>query len=376
MTPEPSIGSETRPGATPAPRKLISLLAISLVMAALAVWALRAGALPVLPPADAWVDVRPGWVFGYALLWSVVLMLRSSRWVALLAPHGQVSMARVTAIGLVGLGALIVFPMRLGELVRPVLVRRYESVSTWTAFGTVAAERIIDGLFLSCSLLLAMALAPVTQTGERLGPYAVSPAWVAGIVRGAFAIFAVGLLGLVVAYWRRDLATKILARVLEPFSPRAAAWGIGVMDRLIAGLAFLPHRRHLATFLGLTAAYWALNGIGMWVLATACGLDLTLAQAWVVLGLLALGVLVPNAPGYFGVFQLSTFIGLSLYVGDVTLARSGAAFVMLLYSIQVGGTVLFALAAWLGLRFAGAVPAQDGASRRAEPLLDRGVSGT
>jgi hypothetical protein len=71
----------------------------------------------------------------------------------------------------------------------------------------------------------------------------------------------------------------------------------------------------------------------------------------VVLGLLALGILVPNAPGYFGIFQLSTFLGLSLYVVEDVLVARGAAFVVLLYSVQLGSTLLFALVSWVGLRF-------------------------
>jgi hypothetical protein len=109
----------------------------------------------------------------------------------------------------------------------------------------------------------------------------------------------------------------------------------------------------------MTALYWGINGTGLWLLAHACGLDLTLPQAWVILGLLALGILVPNAPGYFGVFQLSVFVGLSLYLAPEALGHRGAVFVAVLYSIQLGGTLLAAMVSWVALRFVGSDQAED-----------------
>jgi glycosyltransferase 2 family protein len=331
-------------------RRILGLLLVSLAMAGLALWVLRGGALPVIPPSEAWAGVHWGAVAAYAGVWILVLASRSIRWVWLLRPHASVSSLRVTLVGLVGLGALVVFPMRLGEFVRPVLLRRHEPIPAWTALGTVGAERIIDGLFLSCLLLAALAVAPVAQDAQGLGTHAVSAAVVATTVKGTFAVFAAGSLGLVLAYAQRDLAKRVLARILRPVSARIAAVATETLERLLAGMAFLPHRGRLFAFVLVTATYWTLNALGLWLLAAGCGLQLTPAEATAVLGLIALGVLVPNAPGYFGVFQLSAYLGLSLYLEPTVVAERGAAFVVILYCVQIGGTLLAAGWAWLALR--------------------------
>jgi hypothetical protein len=58
------------------------------------------------------------------------------------------------------------------------------------------------------------------------------------------------------------------------------------------------------------------------------------------------GILVPAGPGYFGAFQLSTYMALAMYFPEAALVGPGAAFVFLLYATQVGFHIL-ALAAAL-----------------------------
>jgi hypothetical protein len=84
----------------------------------------------------------------------------------------------------------------------------------------------------------------------------------------------------------------------------------------------------------------------MWLMR-GCGLtSATLGQAWVAMGILGLGVVIPQAPGFFGAFQLSLFAGLALFFRTDIVVSTGAVFVFYCYLIQVGITSLLALIAW------------------------------
>jgi glycosyltransferase 2 family protein len=61
--------------------------------------------------------------------------------------------------------------------------------------------------------------------------------------------------------------------------------------------------------------YWGANGLGVWVLAHAFGLPLSLVGAYATMCLLGVGISLPNAPGLVGQFQWFTLLGLSLYLG-------------------------------------------------------------
>jgi hypothetical protein len=70
-------------------------------------------------------------------------------------------------------------------------------------------------------------------------------------------------------------------------------------------------------------------------------------QAGVVLGVLGLGLAVPNAPGYFGTFQISGYSALVLFYPLAVVMSAGAAFLFLLYVIQMTLTLLAAAPALL-----------------------------
>jgi hypothetical protein len=66
---------------------------------------------------------------------------------------------------------------------------------------------------------------------------------------------------------------------------------------------------------------------------------------------------VPNAPGYFGAFQLSLYAGLALYFRTDIVTTNGAAFVFYSYLVQVFVTILIASIAWGVMLWKGAKPA-------------------
>ena len=113
-------------------------------------------------------------------------------------------------------------------------------------------------------------------------------------------------------------------------------WVAERLARTADGLRFLPSVRHTGPFVLLTAGYWLLNGAAAWLLARAVGFEnVTFWQGCVIVGALALGFLIPNAPGFFGTFQASVYAGLLLYHPLGVVEQAGAAYVLLIYTGQL-----------------------------------------
>jgi uncharacterized membrane protein YbhN (UPF0104 family) len=133
----------------------------------------------------------------------------------------------------------------------------------------------------------------------------------------ALAVFSVALVFLVFAMWRPEPTVRLgLAVTLLPrLAPRLA----GVIEHklldMIRGFAALKDVRNLALFLVWSIVYWGANGLGVWVLAHAFHLELSLVGAYATMGLLGVGISLPNSPGLVGQFQWFTLLGLSLYLG-------------------------------------------------------------
>lgn len=303
---------------------------------------LYAAGLPLIPEASALSDVAWWSLPAYFLIWCVVHYLRAARWQLLLVPLGHVPMRRVLAVSFVGFAAIQILPFRAGEVVRPLLIRQRSNVSGWAATGTIAAERIVDGLFLTVMLAATMAWAvPLSPLPERIGDLPISPAIVPQGTYAALLLFTCAFIAMGLFYFRRDFARRATSQVVGVVSPRLAAWLALRVEKVAKGLEFLPRWRLSVPFVAATALYWLLNAAATLILARGVGLELfTYSEACVVTGVLALGILVPNAPGFFGAFQFSIYAALALYYPQPVVLGPGAVFVFYVYVLQLAVTAL------------------------------------
>lgn len=322
--------------------RLWRALAASLVVIVVFAFILDAGELPVLPERAA-LQAQTWLAFGgYALSWATVLYLRFSRWYHLLKAHYPVERSRVLAASLIGFGALTVLPFRMGEFVRPALVRQRGVLSGSEAMGTIAAERIADGLFLSLLVVLALASSTIvsplpTHVGNIPMPLGLIP--VAAYTSAA--IFASLLLATVLFYWNRKRAEALTHRALGWISEGLAAWVARTVGQLAIGLGCLRHAKASVPFVLSSAAQWLIAILGVWGLMNALGFeDVSLAQATAIFGILGLGVLTPGAPGHFGTFQIAVYAGLALYYPAIVISSVGATLVFILYTVQTGLPIL------------------------------------
>ena len=292
--------------------KLAINLVLSLGMLALCLWLVWPDAVERTQLAEAvkalhFADFAP-YLAVYLGLMLVVQVARSVRWNNLLAPLGvKVPLGPLLAISSVGFMMILALPARLGEFVRPGLLRQKNYTTASAALGTVAVERIIDGLVISLLVFVSFF--------ARRGPDA--PGWMMPTAYAALGVFAAALVFIVFAMWRpRQTVTFCLKMSLLPrFAPRIATKIEEKVLDMIRGFSVLRDGKNMAIFMAWTVLYWGSNGIGVWVLAQAFGLDLTLVGAFATMGLLGVGISLPNSPGLVGQFQYFTLLGLGIYLG-------------------------------------------------------------
>ena len=327
-------------------RSLLLKLGASLLVAGFFVFLLRQGTLELWPGTRAFA--RVDWqavVLSVSLLWTQQF-IRAARWYYLLAPVQRVPLGTVLRVAFIGFFAISIMPIRTGEVVRPLLMRREGQISGWVATGTVAAERLIDGFFLSSLLFIALVLAkPHEPLPDHIGNLPVPVALVPTAAYSAVAFFATALVVMTLFYLFRAQAQRSIELTIGRISlsfARALSERIG---QVADGLRFLPQVRYTVPFLLCTLAYWATAAVSWTVLARACGLELGYFQATAVMGVVALGILVPNAPGFFGAFQLGCYAGLAMYLDRETVLGAGAVYVFLTYAVQMLTPAVMGLAA-------------------------------
>lgn len=322
-------------------RALVASVALLLAFA----WILRAGALPLIPRAEAFARVDPWGVTWMGSLLLTSTLLRLARYRFLIAPIAFVPLRRIMTISCVSLGLLTFLPFRIGEVARPAMLREKGRLSGWAVTGTVGAERIIDGIVFSLALILGLLFAhPHEPLPDRIGDLPVPAALVPSAAQIAALVFGGAFLVMAAFYWWRDLARRVTERVLGVFSRSLALRVASAVERLSEGLRFLPDLRNSGLFLLFTLVALFAQTYGILLLSRAVGLPgLSFAESTVVLGVLGLSFALPNAPGFFGSFQLALYAGLAVYVAPDRVVNEGSVFVFLFYVIYVGQVILLAL---------------------------------
>ena len=95
---------------------------------------------------------------------------------------------------------------------------------------------------------------------------------------------------------------------------------IGVLETFVRGLEGVRTRAHLFPLAAWTAAIWVLPAFITWTMFRALDFELPWIAAWAVLSFVGLGVAIPSAPGYIGVFHAAAAIALTIFGVPATAA--------------------------------------------------------
>lgn len=265
----------------------------------------------------------------YVGLFAAAHVLRIMRWGVLVRALGPLPWRDVFSAGAVGYMCIIVFPLRLGELVRPYLVRGRAGITASGALATVVVERVIDGLLLVALFFVFLSILP--DSGEPAVDAVRFSAYLAG------AVFVTALVVLVAAYHRREATVALLDRVGRRVSVKLTEKALGLLESFLDGLKVLPNRRRLGLFLVMTVVYWSALGVGMTIMGDAAHIpDLTLTGGFALLTVLTVGIMIPAGPGFTGTFELALTAGFALLVLAPESRENVMLYTLVLHVAQLG----------------------------------------
>ncbi len=280
-------------------------------------------------------------VVAYSLTIIPVHLFRSLRWKYLLRPIGvSLSFRRLMVISTVAFMAVLALPFRLGEFARPYYVARDGQSRMSAVLGTVAVERIVDGLVIAV-LLFTTYLFSLLPGGHPYPPMLAVSAWIALLGFLGLTIFLGCALRWTDATIRLALAVTFLRRI----SPSTADKLADKLRALIQGFRALRNARDMLPFLLQTALYWGSNGIGMWILARMMGMPIPIHGAFAAMAFTGVLISLPNAPGLVGQFHAGIVLALAAYLPDSILTSVGGAYAVTLHGIQFVWYVVLGFAA-------------------------------
>ena len=173
----------------------------------------------------------------------VGVWFRALRWQFLLNPLRYFPVKRLYPVVVIGYAANNLLPMRLGELVRSYYLARQENFSASSALGSVAVERVFDGLTLMVLVAITVPLLLVTGAFD----------WTAGVsqetatVLAAVVLFVFGGFLLLFTPWLSGRDSGIRQRLLSLLPGRLGILALRFYISFAAALSILDSpRKHLA----------------------------------------------------------------------------------------------------------------------------------
>jgi uncharacterized protein (TIRG00374 family) len=248
-------------------------------------------------------------------LYFLGVWVRAIRWRALLKPIvPKIGLMDTFKIVVIGYMANDVLPARIGELVRAYVLSIRTGVRKTATLATIFVERVFDGItmlgFAAAVILFVIVVdrdALSTGTGHTLGT--VLTELDIPIILGSV-LFLGLLIGFVSIASSRERAEKAIAFVLRFMPGKVRERGARLATSFVDGLGSLRNASSLASVLGLSIIAWLCETGMYYVLGTwgfnlrgSDGQPLPFYAYMLATSFANLSTLVPQAPGFVGVFD-------------------------------------------------------------------------
>jgi len=253
-------------------------------------------------------SVEFSYLFAAFLTAIPLIISRAERWRVILYPISPGFLDSL-AIFMMGVATLYIFPARLGEFTRPILMKKRGESSSYV-MATVVFERLLDGMsqiLLFIIVILTLDFHPWIRRG--------------GYIITLFYLFV--LIMLLLLKINLPMYEKVIKRIFTPF-PRIGHSIIQKSRTFVDGLGILEDKKRLILSIFLSILSWTLAIIFVNFLFLSLKLHFThpYLVAIFIQFIVSLGMVVPAVPGYIGTFHYFCVEGLKLFMvkGDRALA--------------------------------------------------------
>lgn len=283
---------------------------------------------------EAWLIIKTAqylWLIPATIAFLFSFYLRAVRWQIFMDPIKHLPVKRLIPSLMIGFMGNSVLPARLGELIRPYVLGKKENLSISAALATVVIERIFDGicmLFLLAIVLLFFAPTISTSTDAFIS--------LPKIQAISYSFLAFNVILLIFLYLLKKYPDKSVAVVKKILGFLPKRWIDKLAHLLLSfvdGLHILhqPKQIFLAAFYSF--AVWITVAVEILFVQYAFHLDsLPLSAPIFIMIIIAIGVMLPSAPGYVGPFHAACRGALLLLGVEVNTAIG---FAVILHASQV-----------------------------------------
>lgn len=221
----------------------------------------------------------------------VAITARCVRWSVLMRPVAPMSPARLFPYAIIGYMANNLLPARAGEVVRAYVLGDREHVSKMGTFGTIAVERLFDGVTLVLMLLIAGAFVGFEDSKLRV------------IAVVSSVLFVASLVGFYVVTLSEERTRRVMHYFLRLLPARLEHRAEHIADQLAVSLRSVHEWRPLVLVAVFSGVAWTIEAACYAVIGQGFGLGVGFGHYCLLLAAANLAIIVPTFFGGTGPFE-------------------------------------------------------------------------
>lgn len=268
------------------------------------------------------------WVIPSVAITLISYLIKVIRWQLILAPVKNTGFWSAFHPLMIGFMLNCILPGRIGEVARPAIFYKRERVAFSKVLATVGTERVFDVVTLLLFFIIVLATVEISPTLDlNFGEYELNRATLEMIWTTTLKVCLVLIAGILVISIRktRGIIDRIILRLpdllffagrplREKLREGLCVKLIHIIDNFASGFEIMKSPKSIGLCLCLSFLVWVVVGFSFYVMAFGCpGIKLSFLKICAMMTILCFFIMLPSAPGFWGVFEAGGVFGLLIF---------------------------------------------------------------
>ena len=295
------------------------------------------------------------WVLPSTLIVFVSFVLRAARWQLILSSNKKIGFLSSYHPLIIGFMINCILPGRVGEIARPVILKKKDNVPFSTGLATVVAERIFDLFILIILFIFFLSTAKIDPNLMiEFGNYNLNSETLETVFSGMIKLSVLLFAGIIIIGF--DTTRKIINRIImvmpsllfflgsslkKKIQDKVCTPVVYIVENFASGFSFIKSPKLICICIIFSVIIWALSSFSYYVFSIGCpGINLSFTELTSVMLIVCFFIALPSAPGFWGLWEAGGVFAMLLFGVP---EREAAGFTLANHAIQMFPVIIMGL---------------------------------
>ncbi len=343
-------------------KKIIFSLIIGLIISGIALYFAFKN-VPFNELTDYFTTIHYVWLIPSVITIFLTFILRVVRWQIILGSFKQIGFWRIFHPLMIGFMLNCILPGRIGEIARPIILKKRENVPFPSGLATIAAERVFDLLLLISLLTGVLAFVRIDPGIDvSFGSYHLNGQTLETIAGSMLKFCLVLIAGIIFISMHacRRLIEKIIMRIPDifffsgkSFKDKIKKWIsrplVKIIETFAAGFTLIRHPKQIGLCLTLSFLIWTIQAFSYYLMSFACpGIELSFFESFAIMTIICFFIVLPSVPGYWGLWEAGGIFAMSLF--GISL-KEAAGYTLINHVVQIFPVIFVGIISAMAISF-------------------------